>query len=256
MFVDPKNHAVRLSPWPDAVASAPAALGEGVIVIDRAGQVLLVNVETGQPLAAPFVPRIAPGAESWRNPAVVAGKLEAVVSDGRSRIYRLGVQDQPAPYLTALAEEPLTTPLVSDLAVSGEFVFAADEAGKLTAFQLADLKVVKNWPLGATAIWGPMAVGRNVLVATDRELFCFDSKPDLVWKKPLPAGSPIGRALAQGDEFVLASPTGIVWRIDRQSGEVKAKIDLGQPLASGPVAFDKHLVVAGTDGSLHFIAGR
>ena len=146
-------------------------------------------------------------------------------------------------------------PIVSDIAVEGPFAFAADEAGRLTAFDLVDLKPIKTWPLGASALWGPARVGNSLLVATDRELYCFDSKPALLWKKPLPAGPPIGKAFVQGSDFVLASATGMIWRVDRQTGEVKGKLDLGQPLAGGPVACGKKIVVPGSDGCLHFVAG-
>jgi hypothetical protein len=49
--------------------------------------------------------------------------------------------------------------------------------------------------------------------------------------------------------------TGTIWRVDRRSGETKKSMDLGEPLASGHVAFDKHWVVAAADGSLLFIGG-
>ena len=94
----------------------------------------------------------------------------------------------------------------------------------MTAFHLVDLKPLKSWPLGAGLRLGPFRVGDSLLAATDRELFCFDAKPELVWKKPLPAGAPVGIALEQGNELVLASMTGTVWRADRKSGEEKTKV--------------------------------
>ena len=51
---------------------------------------------TGVPIAAPFQPSQAPSAElSWRLPAVVAGKQEAIATDGHKMLYRLGLKPEP-----------------------------------------------------------------------------------------------------------------------------------------------------------------
>ncbi|HEV2969921.1 MAG TPA: PQQ-binding-like beta-propeller repeat protein [Pirellulales bacterium] len=112
----------------------------------------------------------------------------------------------------------------------------------------------KSWPLGVRALWGPIHDGDTVLSATDRELLCSDAKGELRWKKSLPDGPPIGEPLVRGSELVLASATGTIWRVDRETGVEKGKLDVGQPLASGPTLFDKRLVVVAADGSLLFIA--
>ncbi|HKD36633.1 MAG TPA: hypothetical protein VKB78_07525, partial [Pirellulales bacterium] len=130
-----------------------------------------------------------------------------------------------------------------------------DESGEFTARNVADLKPVKNWPLGVRVQWGPVVANDLVLASTDRELLCFNSKPELVWRTPLPAGVPVGKVLAQGANLLLASMTGTLWSVDRQSGNAKKTIDLGEPLASGLVAFDKRWVIAAADGSLLFVAG-
>jgi hypothetical protein len=233
------------------------AVAENVVVADRRGEVVLLGIQTGEPLAAPFImPTRLDSDRARRVSMAAAGKSEIVITDGQSRIYRLGLKEVPSPRLAVLAEEPLAHPIGSEIAVVGSIIFSADEMGEITARNVADLKPVKSWPLGVRVQWGPIQAGAATLAATDRELICFDSKPELVWRKPLPTGVPVGSALTQGADFVLASMTGTLWRVDRQSGEVKKSFDLGEPLASGPVAFDKHWTIAAVDGSLLFIAGQ
>jgi outer membrane protein assembly factor BamB len=111
----------------------------------------------------------------------------------------------------------------------------------------------RSWSLGIRAVWGPTTVGDVVLAATDRELHCFDAKGGLLWKQSLPDGPPVGAPLQRGGEFVFASATGTIWRVDRKTGDQTGMLDVGQPLASGPTMFNKRIVVAAADGSLLFI---
>jgi outer membrane protein assembly factor BamB len=111
----------------------------------------------------------------------------------------------------------------------------------------------RSWSVGIRAVWGPTTVGDVVLAATDRELRCFDAKGELLWKQSLPDGPPVGAPFQRGDEFVFATATGTIWRVDRTTGGQKGMLDVGQPLASGPTLFDKRIVVAAADGSLLFV---
>jgi hypothetical protein len=230
-------------------------MAENVVVADRQGEVVLLNARSGDPSATPFIMSMTGELDS---PAVVsmatAGKSEVVVTDGRSQIFRLELKDAPSNRLVALAEEPLEHPIAAPIAIAGTLIYSADETGEITLRNVNDLKRVKNWALGARIQWGPLAAGDLVLAATDREIVCFKSKPELVWRKPLTGGVPVGRVLIQGTNLLVASLTGTVSSIDRQSGEVKKSLDLGEPLAAGPVAFEKHWVFATADGSLLFVA--
>ena len=64
---------------------------------------------------------------------------------------------------------------------------------------------------------------------------------------------PVGTPLQTGDDLVLATADGIVERIDRKTGQTRAKIDLEQPLADGPIVCGKNLAVVGQDGSIHIV---
>lgn len=253
-FSSAKEPAFRASPWSDPVVSPPIALGGGLLVANPVGQLCLIDVVTGQSLAAAFQPRLVPGEQlAWRKPAAVHGKPEAIVADGGTHLYRLGIDEKPSAHLVALAEATLPRSVVSEVAVNGELAFVVDDADNLTAVNVADLKPAKSWPLGGRLAWGPRRVGDIVLVATGLELLAIDKQPAVVWRVPLDSGVPVGIPLGSGDDLLLATADGIVERMDRKTAQSRAKVDLGQPLAAGPIACGKNLAVVGEDGSVHIL---
>ncbi len=176
------------------VCSPPVALGKGLLVANPVGQICLVDAATGQSLAAAFQPRLVPGGQlTWRKPAILPDKPEAILTDGSTHLYRLGIDEQSAAHLVALAETTVERPVVSDVAVNGELAFVADVGENVTAVNVTDLKAVKGWSLGGRVAWGPKRVGDVVLIATGRELLAIDTKPDILWRVPLDAGAPSAR---------------------------------------------------------------
>jgi hypothetical protein len=96
-----------------------------------------------------------------------------------------------------------------------------------------------------------------VYAATDGdELLCLDGQGRLVWRIPLPHGPLAGRPLETPQGVVLVSTRGIVWRVSADQGLEQARIDLGQPAASGAVVLGQLWVVAARDGTLLAIAPR
>jgi hypothetical protein len=254
-FSTTNKPAFRASPWSDSVCSPPVVLGNLLLIANPVGQICLVDVASGQSQAAAFQPRLVPGEQlAWRKPAIVPGKFEAIISDGGTHLYRLGLDETPSAHLTALAEATVAQPVVSDVAIAGDLAFIADDADYLTALNVSDLKAAKGWRLGGHFAWGPRRVGDLVLVATDRELLAIGKQPDIVWRVPLDAGVPVGVPLGSGDDILLATANGIIERLDRKTGNSRAKIDLEQPLAAGPIVCGKNLAVVGQDGTVHIVA--
>ena len=253
-----QSFAAELAP----IAASPLGLrGElatpldkdNLLIINDADQVALITTATGQPAAVPFQPRMAPGGKLlWQRPAVVAGKQEAIVTDGVKAIYRLALKADPIKHLEPVAEAPLAVPLVSPIAALEAAAFSVDENRNLLAFGIADLKITKSWPLEAGVIWGPVRAGDAVLLATENELICIDNRPDVAWRKPLTA-TPVGEPLVAGDNFALSTIGGTLAQFDRKTGEDRGKIDVGQPLAGGPVDSGKQWLVPGHDGSFYWI---
>ncbi len=254
LLADAKDHSLKALSSVGQIGSFPVLTDRGLLVADSAGQVLLLDPKSGERLATPYLMPLSPGhplERSWST--AIPGKPEALLTDGGKRIFRVGLKDKSSTRLTALAEDSLAKPLDSQPAVLGQTAFAPDVDGEMAAINVTDLKTVKSFSLAGSVQSGPYRVGDSVLAATDRELFCFDGKPELTWKKPLPDGAPAQGFLQQGAEVVLASMTGTIWRVDLKTGDQHGKLGLDEPLTTAPVAVGKQLVVAAADGTLLFV---
>lgn len=130
-------------------------------------------------------------------------------------------------------------------------VYAVNGSGELVAFELPNLITGKSWPLTTSIAWGPFAAGKQVLVATiGGELLAFDDQQALVWQVPWQHGHLAGMPLATDDGLLLSTMTGQIYRLAADSGNELASVDLGEPLATGPVALGDRWLLAGCGGTL------
>ena len=245
----PRYHWLKL---PSEIACSPVSFGRGLLVAGRVGQVFVLDPRSGAPLAEPFQPRLdARTTVDWTTPAVIDDK-EAILSDAKGKIYRLGIREQPKPHLAALAEATVAEPVVSPLAVCGDAVYGCDAAGVLIAFSLPELTRLKEHRLGSQCAWGPARVGDSVLLTTDDgQLLSIDAGGNQLWRTALAYGRLAGAPLRLGEHYVLASRTGTVWRVEAATGKELGKVDTVRPLATGPVLLGQRLLVGGHDGTLY-----
>lgn len=247
-------------PLPDPLGAPAIGFQGGVLAPGRLGQVLLLDAESGMSLVQPFQPRLERGAEfRWTEP-VVLNEREVLLSDGQSKLYRIGTVAKPEPHLAALAEAKLQGPITAPLAVAGKTAFAVDGQGELIGFAVGDagtnsLSAGKSWPLSPAVAWGPYAAGSQVLVATtDGRLLCISERQEMRWQVELKHGPLSGTPLAVDDALLLTTKSGQVCRLKLASGEETGAIDVGEPIAAGPVAFGRRLLLAAKGGALLVVA--
>lgn len=253
---DPSETRIRLRSLalPSPLTGTPLAMDKYVLVATRAGQVLLLDPTTGKVAAEPFQPRLESGVQiAWR-PAALTANRQAVLADDRGGLYLLGLKDSPRPHLAALAQKELTETIASPVAVAGAVAYGANAGGQLMSFQIPDLAPGNDWNLQAPVVWGPVAVEDLVLVATANGQLHGFAGQERRWQVALPHGVPVGLPLASKGELTLACNRGIVVSLNTADGTESSHVDLGQPLASGPIAWGDGLLVAGHDGTLHQIA--
>jgi len=249
---------------PTALTCRPITFAGGLLAPTQAGQVFLLDPRTGKNMAKPFPPELEAGVQlEWREPVAIGPpgqQTEAVLSDGRTKLYRMGFNDKPLPHLGLLAEVDLPRPIVSPLALAGNTVYAVDLANALVAFALPDLARTDVRSLSGRCVWGPRRVGDRVMLATDdNQLLCLDAAGKVAWQQPLPYGPLAGMPLEIGDGYVLASTSGVVWIVNKADGEAlrrndaPRKVDVARPLGSGAVSLGNKLLVGGRDGCLYLI---
>ena len=241
------------------VAGPVSAFGGGLLVPLDNGQLALLDPLSGENKAQPFQSAIDAGARvGWRGAAVVGADRQAfVIADNRKQLFRVGLKAGASPHLEQLAQNQLDVDIVASLAACGEAVLGVvreQQRDKLVAFAVADLSAGQDFPIEGRVIWGPEALGNVVLAATDREeLLCFEAGPKQRWTIKLAYGPLAGPPRLQDHDLILASQSGVVWRMALADGSETGKTDIGEPLSGGPVAFSSRLLVPGSDGTLHVI---
>ena len=264
LLLDPASNAGSLSvvrlDLQDAKPSAlPTPFYGGLLIGSSTGPVYWIDAKTGQSKAHPFQPSLQPGvAMKWLSPAVTEDGRFAAIADQNGRAYMLTVSQASSPELVASLDVSTEKQLTGPLAVLGESVFAtARDVGTavMVSFNSADLQIQHEWSLEGQVAWGPKRMGDGVLIATDNgELIRWGTEPQPTWTVPLPYGPLAGEPLLDGDAILLASVSGVVWKVDAQTGEELAKIDVQEPLGTGPVVFRKRLLVCGGDGTVHIVS--
>jgi hypothetical protein len=216
----------------------------------------LVDPRGGESKALPFQPRVEAGTKiQWRRPAVVGDDF--VIVDNRQKLYRVGLADQGEARLEQKAQAELEMDIQSPLAAAGDTVYgfiSGATSDTIVSCSAADLAVGKEWSLEGRVTWGPERIADVVLVATDRDgLLCFEAGQKQRWKTPLEYGALVGRPVQDGEDWILRSLNGMVWRVSGQDGSEISKRDLGQPLGTGAITFAGRLMLAGADGTLLII---
>ena len=236
----------------DEIASRPAAIAGALIVPCRIGQVRLFDLVTERDRRAPFQPKLESGVDYPWSPPMPLSDSEFLISDGRTRLYRVGFVEDPTPHMAAKAEAALRSPVVAPIAFLRDTAYAIDTAGDLSSFSLPDLAPGKDWPSVGPAAWGPVRVGQAVLVGTAKgDLLALDGAGQLRWETPLEHGPLAAPPIAStGFEFVLAAASGVIYWIESDTGSARAKVDAGQPLA-GPIhEYQGKLLATARDGTV------
>lgn len=245
---------------PDRLGAPAVAFQGGLLAPGRLGQVLVLDPATGRSLVQPFQPRLERGVEfRWSTPAPI-NEREVLLADGQTKLYRLGIVDKPEPRLAVLAEAKLAGPVAAPLAVAGQSAFAVNGDGDLVGFSLGDATAKKLTageprPLAGGVAWGPYAAGLHVLVASaNGQLLCLNDQQDLLWQVELNCGPLSGTPLEAGDDVLVTTKSGRLCRLAWASGEELGMIDVGEPVAAGPVALGERVLLAAKGGALLVVA--
>lgn len=234
---------------PSALACRPTAFAEGWIAPLSVGQVFVLDAESGKPLAAPFQPPLEAGRSvAWLPAAVVDGE-QLLITDGVAKVYLLDYE--PGSALTIAAEADLdVSPLASGFVVVGNVAVALAENGQIVIHQLPTLDVGESLNTGGRVVWGPYPAGDYALLATSSQLMAIDSSGKFAWEVPITDMQLAGPPLVQGESMVLAAQNGTVVKLSLADGSEQGRVDVGEPIAAGPVLLNNLLVVAGRDSAL------
>jgi outer membrane protein assembly factor BamB len=257
LFVlDPGAAMLRLLRLPAGAAAGPIEFSGGLLVPSRDGALLLMDLETGRALAAPFRPRVMSGVDvRWTAPAARPAGTDVFVADDRPMLYQVGLQKEPQPQLVKLTSADLAHPVVAGPVTTGKAVYIVTRDGMLRAYELAGLKPAGEWLLPSRHIPWIRAVGELLLLATaDDDLVGLGAGQKNFWKAPLKGGAPCGDPLVTKQGIIIVGCGGVVLRLAADSGKELAKLELGELLSGEPVLVGSDLAVLTPDGSVLKVA--
>lgn len=218
----------------EIVATAPPAVGDGLVFVSRADQLLALDEVTGGERWRADIPglRHAPATGSgrvvvvtadevaaldaltgdtlWRRPMagaavapVVSGDL-VYVGSAEPRLAAFPVADGPSPRWSVRLE---TTPLAMTGSAAG--VFFGGEDGAAYGYRAKDGRLLWRFPIHVSAIGAPVIANDRVHVAFfDNTVRAFDRDiGNLRWLEPL-SDRPMAGLAALGDQLVLPTTTG------------------------------------------------
>jgi hypothetical protein len=220
-----------------------------VLAADR-GPISFCDMQHRQAAPVEFFPAVHAGRlPRWGTPAVVSDD-ELLVSDGRGRLFLLGISDQDG----SVDVRNMTTvdpPLVSSLGATESVGWAVDASNRVCRIALPELAVESLFTLDAPVQWGPTQLGTHALLATAAgEVHCLAAASDRGWRLPLNLAGVVGGCVIDSNSVALASPCGRITIIDTADGRQLAEINVGQPLAFGPVMIRERLSVLTADSCL------
>ncbi len=239
----------------EALEAAPV-LTEGGIVAPLPGRLKLVARSSGQGPAREFPAPVEGGKKRrWKRTVAIDSKHLLVLDDGGDLV-RLQYRTAPAPHLFPVSTLKLAAQLDRVPLVHQDRVVLATSDGKLQVLGAVDLQVAVSADLPAAATAGPWGVGNRILVEVgQKELLCLDLANNLkvLWTLQTGGNSVAGSPLVVDGQLLVALDNGRVMFVQLADGKLNRSIELGQPLALGPRAFGKKILVTSIDGTLYRI---
>ncbi|MEX0610736.1 MAG: PQQ-binding-like beta-propeller repeat protein, partial [Pirellulales bacterium] len=111
-------------PLESPLACEVTPFGDGFVAPLQIGQVFYLSAADGSKLATPFQPLLQPRTIWNYQSAAALDERQFLITDGREKIYLIGLVDQPQPHLQAVAEANVPYPIESPVVVLGDHAIA------------------------------------------------------------------------------------------------------------------------------------
>jgi outer membrane protein assembly factor BamB len=241
----------------DAFPSAEAvALASGLLLVplDNA-QMVLLDPEKGKIVSTPYQPTIQAGERPvWLNPVLLSDNQTAIIADQQRFMTKLTTGRQ----LRSVVSQPLDRPLKGRLSVLKDVVIGitANASGdELDFFDSSELKKFASVPVEGRFAWGPFSIESDnvqlVMALSDIDgLIACDETGKKKWSVPLDNAVLVGKPIPIESDCLLATTSGELIRIAAATGEVVARVALGEPISGSPYVLPKGLLVPGDEGLL------
>ncbi len=232
---------------------APTACKDQFAVGLDDGRLVMIDPINGS-LAVPAYQANPPasGRMVWNQPVFLSESNTLIAAHNGNQLLKLQVGSSLQP----VTEVPLESTLRGPLSRLGQLVYAIEANGssdKLVAFDIEKLQKQSPQDLPGSAIAGPYAVGKMVIVQCPQHLCAYSETNQPLWTIELTAAPLVGPPSVAGNAMVIASVDGRIWEIGND-GAIKGTFNTNQPLTSAPRVIPKGMLIGSGEGSVLQIA--
>lgn len=246
------GQATAQFPLEKPLEARPVRLASG-LVLPMPGRLRLVSSSGGSAGEDVLAPLVGDKASPWLS-AHRLNDSDLVAIDRRGRLTRFQFRSDPVRHLVAVVSKTIDPPLDLELIIAGDRIAYARADGEFQVLDSVTLDTVFSEKLPSPAVNELWVTGTRVLVETrNHDLLSYETSGQAKRQfcVPLensgPAGAP---AIVQG-RLLVANRDGTVVSLDPSRGRLLSKLAMGQPLTSGVIPLEGHVLVAAIDGSLY-----
>ena len=232
-------------------SAEPLAVGPALVIPLNNSQLAYLDPISGKSFGSPFQPTLTVGVNTqWLTPVLLSDKKTIIAATNQKTLHRLSSGKQ----LKELSQSSTSLPWVQRLAVIGDTVCGVargDAQDSLEFYNGTDLTRLDATDVDGRVTWGPYALGEQFLAYSETSgLVAYDKSGKSLWKSSILQTAFIGPAIEQGEDILVNTAIGSMYRIDSKSGGIKAEIKLGEPLSGPPLIFGNSLLFPGSEGTL------
>jgi outer membrane protein assembly factor BamB len=160
----------------------------------------------------------------------------------------------PKPHLSANLEQSVSVEIRGSLAAVGNTVYGltrTDSGHAVVAIDAQTLALGSHWDLASQPLFEMATAGGLAFTATEADgLVCLEAGEKLRWKVPLAHGPLAGPPLAAGSQLLLLYQDGTLARVNAETGEDTAQVNLGEPLGRAACLVGQQIFVGTSDGGV------
>jgi outer membrane protein assembly factor BamB len=235
--------------------ASPVAVGNSIVLPLENAQLMMIDLDAGNPIGTPFQPTISAGEKPvWLNPVLLSDKQSVVIADQKRNIYKLSTGKQ----LRMLNSQPLERVLKGRLAVLDDVIVGVSPGSSgdhLDFYESGELKRIAELNFEGRFAWGPFTIqldNRSIgLAFSDIEgLVAFDSQGKQLWNVPLPQMVLVGQPVRLEEDILLTSTLGDLVRVSVSDGRLVGRSASGEPASGTPLILPQGILVPGDEGTL------
>lgn len=232
-------------------SAEPLSVGPALVIPLDNSQLAYIDPNSGKVLGPPFQPTLTVGVNTqWLAPVLLSDQQTIVAATNQKTLHRLSSGKQ----LKELSQSSTPMPFVQRLAVIGDIVCGVARGvaqDSLEFYNGPDLSRIGMAEIDGRVTWGPYAVGEQFLAYSETSgLVSCDSAGKTRWKLPIAKKALVGPPILQGEDILVDSTAGSMFRIAAESGELRAEFKTGEPLSGCPYLFGSVMLFPGSDGVL------